>query len=231
MSSPIGERRDLAYRALAEPTRRHLLRVLDEAGEPQDVRTLAGRIGVHENTARKHLEMLRRAGLVTRHPEARPRRGRPRMLYEATPSRSPDFEGYRFLTEILAGYMETALDDPAAAAEEAGRVWGRFLVERPLPFARLGMAETIERIVTALMRLGFDPDAREGDSRVVIELHDCPFRDLARTRGTVICSVHRGILRGMAEELGGTVEVADFRPFVEPSLCVADICRVDPDAR
>jgi len=71
--------------------------------------------------------------------------------------------------------------------------------------------------------LGFAPEEGRHEKRIVIRLHDCPFRDVARNRGDVVCSVHLGILRGMAEELGGWLSVDDLRPFVEPSLCVANL--------
>jgi predicted ArsR family transcriptional regulator len=81
----------------------------------------------------------------------------------------------------------------------------------------------VEQIVTTLSELGFAPVEQPDDRRTLIRLHDCPFRDVARTRGDVVCSVHLGIMRGMVEELGGSVSVDDLLPFVEPSLCIAHL--------
>ena len=222
---PIGGRSELTYRALADPNRRHLLRLLDDAESPLEVDTLSRQVGLHPNTVREHLELLSQAGLVTRTPEKRTRPGRPKMLYEAAPreTRSPGSEGYRFLAEVLASYMEATLDDPAAAAEEAGRVWGRYMVDRPAPFLQLDTSGVVGQIVTTLSELGFAPEEHQDERRILIRLHDCPFRDVARTRGDVVCSVHLGILRGMAEELGGSVSVDELLPFVEPSLCTANL--------
>jgi len=222
---PIGGRGELTYRALADPNRRHLLRLLDDAESPLEVDVLSRQVGLHPNTVREHLELLSQAGLVTRTPERRTRPGRPKMLYEAAPreTRSPGSEGYRFLAEVLASYLEATLDDPAAAAEEAGRVWGRYMVDRPAPFLQLDTSGVVEQIVMTLSELGFAPEEQQDERRILIRLHDCPFRDLARTRGDVVCSVHLGILRGMAEELGGSVSVDELRPFVEPSLCIANL--------
>ncbi|HEY4606545.1 MAG TPA: helix-turn-helix domain-containing protein [Acidimicrobiia bacterium] len=221
----IGDRSDLTYRALADPNRRHLLRLLDDAERPLEVDTLSVQVGLHPNTVREHLELLAQAGLVTRAPEKRTRPGRPKMLYEAAPrdTRSPESEGYRFLAEVLASYIEATVPDPAAAAEEAGRVWGHYMVDRPAPFAQPDTSYVVEQIVTTLAGLGFAPEEGRHEKRIVIRLHDCPFRDVARNRGDVVCSVHLGILRGMAEELGGWLSVDDLRPFVEPSLCVANL--------
>lgn len=222
--------RDLRFRALADPRRRDLLRSLDRARAPLDVRALAVEVGLHPNTVREHLDLMHRAGLVIRTTENRDKPGRPRALYEAAPrdTRSPGSEGYRFLAEVLAGYMHAHLEDPAAAAEEAGRAWGRYMVDKPEPYARPDPARVQEQIVTALAELGFVPEEQEeeDDGKFLIRLHDCPFRDVARNRADIVCSVHLGMLRGMAEELGGAMTVDDLEPFVEPSVCVASLSTV-----
>jgi predicted ArsR family transcriptional regulator len=221
----LGERRELTYRALADPSRRHLLRMLDDAGEALDVDMLSARIGLHPNTVRVHLELLRHAGMVTRSAEPRSRPGRPKMLYRSAPrrTRSPGAEGYQFLADVLAGCMQVHLPDPGAVAEEAGRVWGRYMVERPEPFAPHATSDVVGQMVTALAQLGFAPEETESGGRILVRLHDCPFREVARNRSEVVCAIHLGILQGMAEELGGSVTVEGLQPFVEPSLCIATL--------
>ncbi|HUG32817.1 MAG TPA: helix-turn-helix domain-containing protein [Acidimicrobiia bacterium] len=224
-----GTERDLRFRALADPTRRDLLRFLDRVGTPQDVGTLAAEVGLHPNTVRDHLELMHRAGLVARTTENRDKPGRPKVLFEAAArgTRSPGSEGYRFLAEVLAGYMHAHLDNPAAAAEEAGRAWGRYMVEKPEPFDVPDASEVLEQIVTALAEMGFAPEEEGRDDRFVIRLHDCPFREVARSRTDIVCSVHLGMLRGMAEELGESMRVDDLAPFVEPSVCVVSLSRTE----
>ncbi len=221
--------RDLRFRALADPTRRDLLRFLDRADMPQDVRALAAEVDLHPNTVRDHLDLLHRAGLVTRTTESRDKPGRPKVLFDAADrgTRSPGSEGYRFLAEVLAGYMYTHLDNPAAAAEEAGRAWGRYMVKKPEPFDLPDSNQVLSQIVTALAEMGFAPEEERKDDRFVIRLHDCPFRDVARTRTDVVCSVHLGMLRGMTEELGESMTVDDLTPFVAPSICVANLSRTE----
>jgi predicted ArsR family transcriptional regulator len=97
------------------------------------------------------------------------------------------------------------------------------MVERPAPFLHPDTSRVVKQIVTTLSELGFAPEDQHDGNRILIRLHDCPFRDVARTRGDVVCSVHLGIMRGMAEELGGSVSVHDLQPFVEPSLCLAHL--------
>ncbi len=189
------------------------------------VATMAQQVGLHANTVRDHLEMLRQAGMLTRAAEKRDRPGRPKMLYSSVPpeTRSPGFEGYRFLAEVLAGFLQTQVDDPGSAAEEAGRVWGRYMVNKPEPYAATPPSDIVGQIANTLLDLGFAPEEESREQGFRIRLHDCPFREVARIRTEVVCGIHLGILRGMAEELGGSVLVDDLLPFVEPSLCLVEL--------
>jgi predicted ArsR family transcriptional regulator len=221
----IGDDQELTYRALADPKRRHLLRLLEDAAAPIDVDSLAAQVGLHPNTVRDHLDLLIRAGLVDRTTEKPSGPGRPRALYSRSPrdDRSPGAEGYKFLAEVLAGFIETTVDDPAAAIEQAGLAWGRYLVDRPAPNVQLDSSQVVEEMVSTLTDLGFEPVVASHDHAVQVELHDCPFREIVRSHGQVVCSMHRGILRGAAEELGGSVNVDSLQPLVEPSLCLVSL--------
>lgn len=222
--SPLGE---LRYKALADPTRRHLLRVMDDSTVPMAIDELAARLGLHVNTIRGHVDLLEQARLVERTVERRSTPGRPRILFAAAPrdARSPTGEGYRFLAEILSTWIEDASETPAADAEAAGERWGRHLVrdtDGPVSAER-----AIGQVMTTFAELGFQPERTETDDSerpgTLLQLHDCPFRDLARDQSNIVCSVHAGLLRGMLAELGGGVTLDELRPFVAPSLCVASL--------
>lgn len=126
---------------------------------------------------------------------------------------------------MLAGYLQTHVDDPGGAAEEAGRVWGRYMVNKPEPYSTMTAPEVVSQIADTLLDLGFAPEEAPHEEGFRIRLHDCPFREVARTRTEVVCGVHLGILRGLAEEMGGSVNVDDLLPFVEPSLCLVELSR------
>jgi predicted ArsR family transcriptional regulator len=221
----ISDDRELTYRALADPKRRHLLRLLDDAEGPIEVGALATQVGLHPNTVRDHLDLLIRAGLVERTTEKRSSPGRPRTLYSSSPGdgRSPGAEGYRFLAEVLAGFIEQTIDNPAAGVELAGQAWGRYLVDRPAPSVQLESTQVVEQMVTTLEELGFEPEPVTSGDQVVVKLHDCPYREIVRSHGEVVCSMHLGLLRGASEELGGAVTVDALHPLVEPSLCLVDL--------
>ena len=122
----LGQSRDAHYRALADPVRRRLLRLLDEADEASDVEGLASALGLHPNTVRGHLDVLEQAGLVVRATRARGGPGRPRVVYTTAPHRSEEWQaGYQLLAQMLTWTLEQSSEDPSTAAETAGVEWGR----------------------------------------------------------------------------------------------------------
>lgn len=211
------------HRALSSPVRRRIVELLVDG--PHDAHELADRLDLHVNTVRTHLTVLEKAGLVASDPEARDRPGRPRLLYRTT-GQAPDdgAGGYRFLAEVLASHLAATVDDPAAAAEEAGAAWGQFLVDAPAPYSQVEPRIAIDRIIELLDEFGFSPEL-DGTDPVAprLLLKRCPFLRVAREHQDVVCAIHLGIMRGALDELGCDVEVRDLIPFVEPDLCVSHL--------
>ena len=204
------------HRALADPSRARILRTLAEAGGPLDAHELAARVGLHPNTVRWHLGVLADAGFVSSSTEPRTQPGRPRVVFTATEEEAEGREDYRLLAAILAGSL-SGTDTGAAVAEQAGEAWGRFLVERPQPFARLSAGDAADQVVRLLDEHGFEPERENGD----VIMRRCPFRDLAEQHGDIVCSVHLGLIRGALAEIGAPVTATRLEPFVKPGLCRA----------
>lgn len=224
---PDDERTDdvRMFRALSSEVRARLLEVL-RAEADLDAGALAQRLGLHVNTVRTHLGVLEEAGLVLAEAEDRDRPGRPRRLYRATERAATDRSGrgYRFLAEMLAGYLSATAPDPAAAAEEAGTAWGGHVVSKPPPFQDPDDGEAVERLLAMLEEFGFAPELDEDEpDRPRVRLHRCPFLDTAREHPDVVCSVHLGLMRGALAELGGDVRTEDLIPWAEPETCVAHL--------
>jgi predicted ArsR family transcriptional regulator len=213
------------HRALSDPSRVHILRVVQKAEAPLDARELGRRVGLHVNTVRSHLHLLAEAGLVSARREPRTRPGRPRLLYEAT-AEAPDataLASYRLLAQILASSLAGSDGDPSARAEEAGRAWGAHLVGRPPPFTSISQEETIGHVVRLHEEHGFRPELRRTPSGHEIVLKRCPFQEAATTYQTVICPLHLGLVRGALTALGTGVEADWLKPFAEPGACVAHL--------
>ncbi|HSD81778.1 MAG TPA: winged helix-turn-helix domain-containing protein, partial [Solirubrobacteraceae bacterium] len=112
--------------ALAQPTRARLFALLGELRRPAGTAELAGRLGLHPNGVRMHLERLREAGLVER-ARARQPRGRPRDAWTIAPNARPGGDpptAYADLGRWLARAIPARpgrLRDVEAAGREIGR--------------------------------------------------------------------------------------------------------------
>lgn len=228
----MSQRRDIppqlrVYRALSSPVRTRLLEVLRDQPD-LDTADLAQRLDLHVNTVRTHLGVLEEAGLVEPVTEERDRPGRPRLLYRAvgddSSSEVATDDGYRFLAAILASYLGATSEDPASAAEQAGRAWGGFVVDKPTPFTQLEPDQAIDRLVTMLDEFGFSPEVADpGSDRPQILLRRCPFLEVAREHQDVVCSIHLGLMRGALEQLDTDVEARDLIPWAQPDGCISHL--------
>lgn len=213
------------HRALAGASRVRVLEHLRAHTAAMTAAEIANGVGLHPNTVRLHLDQLADAGLVTRDVEARTTPGRPRALFaavvpEARPADGED-DGYRALAGVLAAQLERSSPRAAEDAARAGRAWGRTLTERrdvPDPAAATG------HLVRLMDRLGFAPSA-SGSS---IQLHRCPFRQVAEEHSAVVCGVHLGLMQGALDNLGAPLRADRLEPFRTPDLCLAHLAPV-PD--
>jgi predicted ArsR family transcriptional regulator len=217
-----GPSREDRHRALSSRTRTRLLGILRESAGGCDAHRLAQAVGLHVNTVRSHLSILERAQLVTSSPEDRQVRGRPRIIFRAAAADDATGDEYRFLATVLASSITSDTDDPGGRARQAGERWGKHLVERPAPGGPAGTDEALGRTMLLLDDLGFAPRLAPG-TRGRIELHRCPFRELAAEHTDVVCGVHLGILRGALAEAGGTTDGISLSPFVTETMCLAEI--------
>jgi predicted ArsR family transcriptional regulator len=212
-------------------SRADVLDMLRAADHPLGVREVARRTGLHQNTARFHLEALVEARLAARETENRETPGRPRVSYRATAGASGGRRRYRLLSEMLASLIAGAMPAPGTAAEEAGRAWGEYLTEQPPPYQRLSAAEATGKLTSIMNEIGFAPeaiaDSDGGQSR--LNLRQCPFREVARQHRNVICALHLGMMRGALSRMRAPVTADRLDPFVEPDLCVARLT-VNEDA-
>jgi len=213
------------HRALSDPSRVRILEALQVAEAPLDARELGTRVGLHLNTVRSHLRVLREAGLVSPRPEERTRPGRPRVLYEAAAEPFDDraLASHRLLAQVLASHLAGSERNPRARAEEAGRAWGAHLVRKPPPFTSISKEETIDEVVRLHEQFGFRPELRRAKGGQELVLKRCPFQELATTYQSVICPVHLGLMRGTLAELGTGVEADWLEPFAEPGACVGHL--------
>jgi predicted ArsR family transcriptional regulator len=209
------------HRALGDPRRARIVEELRAAAGGLDATELAGRVGLHPNTVRWHLEILADAGLVGSAPAPRRSPGRPRILYALEPEPAEHgTDEHRLLATVLTGALASA-DDGAARAEKAGEAWGRYLLAKGPLARRIDDGAAVEEVVELLDGQGFEPSVSAGE----IHMARCPFHALAESQPEVVCAVHKGLITGALSAVGSDLEVVELDVFVRPDLCVARLAR------
>jgi predicted ArsR family transcriptional regulator len=193
---------------LAQATRRRLFALLGEHGGSASTDELAQWLGLHPNGVRTHLQRMRDAGLVTHRRVPRPR-GRPHDEWAIAPTAAPGGDPPHAYG-ALAGWLARTI--PATPrrlreVEAAGREIGRGLAPAPV-------VPPAQAIVDALAALGFQPEAlgEAPDGRLSCRLRNCPYRDSVRENREVICTLHRGLTRGLLDRIAPTATLARFVP-------------------
>ncbi|MGH2896616.1 MAG: helix-turn-helix transcriptional regulator [Solirubrobacteraceae bacterium] len=192
---------------LGQPTRARLFACLVRLGRPAGTNELAAELGLHPSGVRVQLERLRAAGIVARERAPQPR-GRPRAAWSIAPDALPGSdppEAYRHLARWLARSI-TPRPGRLRETEQAGRELGQGLI----PGGTSRDEETMGRALTAL---GFAPQReRTPPGRVVFRLGNCPFRDAVRENQPVVCALHRGLTRGLLDQLDPGARLTRFVP-------------------
>lgn len=195
--------------ALSQPTRARLFAALGELRRPAGTDELAAALGLHPNGVRLHLERLQEAGLVTRE-RVRQARGRPRDMWliaaDAQPGGDPP-SAYADLGRWLAHLIPPSTTS-LRKVEAAGREIGRDLAPRDTD------ATAEQTMQATLTSLGFQPKRERAadDGTLTYTLCNCPYRAAASESLEVVCTLHRGITRGLLDEIAPATELTAFVP-------------------
>ncbi len=200
-----------------------VLQTLRDSAQPRSIISLAEELDVHPNTVRFHIESLLDSGRIEQLTSDTGAPGRPPTLFRVRKQMDPDGPtNYRLLATILAGYLADTTQDPDVRATELGRAWGPTLVGTP-PRRTMSKGTSVVRLVELLTDLGFKPETPLGRRTQHIRLRHCPFHDVVGTYGTLICSVHLGLMQGALSGMRAPVTVNRLSAFEEADLCVAHL--------
>jgi len=203
-----GDRRFAGSGRRHSPTRERVLRLVEAQPGPVTTAAVATAAGLHENTARGHLEQLHADGYVTRERAPAVGRGRPAWIWEATTGSEPR-SAYAGLAAALAHTLATTSSDPIGAARTAGLEWGSEIAA-----GQEGTGTARESVVVAMRDQGFEPT--DLSDRVV--LRQCPLIEAATAYPQIVCSVHQGLVDGILHARGETGR-STLRPFTAPGEC------------
>jgi predicted ArsR family transcriptional regulator len=182
-------------RALGDPTRHRIFRLVADASQPVSVAELTAQVQLNHNAVRQHLAVLKAAHLVVEEVEARARPGRPRLLYRLHPEVAERWEAagsYPWLAGLLASAIRKQ-QDPRQVGRQEGHRRAAQLAIRDDP--------TVE-LEAELARRGFRPTRLERGRKVELVLGRCPFVEVAASDPGTVCQLHLGLTEGLAEGLG-----------------------------
>lgn len=194
----------MAKDAQVSGTREQVLTEIRTAATPPTIDEVATALGLHRNSVRLHAAALQEAGLIVQDGRATGGRGRPFTVYRPTPRGTrAGGRNYELLAQMLVEHIAVTEDDPEAAARAAGRTWGD----------RIGPGHSVASV---LDEMGFEPRP----CGTTIELRNCPFRELVDSHQSLICSLHGGMLEGLAARDSAEVVLT---PFASPGVCTVDL--------
>jgi predicted ArsR family transcriptional regulator len=124
---------------------------------------------------------------------------------------------------MMARMLLRLAEATGAGAEEAcdtGRDQGR--ADAPALAGRRCLAAVEARMA----ELGFDPAVATEDRVATVAFAHCPFRELAERRPDLVCNLHRGLVEGLVEGVGGGI-VEGFGTLVDRDPCRVDLVLVD----
>ena len=202
-------------KALGDNTRYAIYLELARAPAPLSTAAIAETLGLHVNTVRPHLERMREVGLLEQRVGATGGVGRPQHLYALaadSPSLGLEPSPFPRLARMLLRLAAEAGiegDDAAEAGREQGRT-DALAFEPGTP--------CLEALMAQLAEVGFDPEVDGGDQGVTVAFTHCPFRDLAEANPDLVCGLHRGMVEGLVDEIGGD-QVTEFHTLVHRSPC------------
>lgn len=213
---------------IGDPELRETLLAVRGRPRATSIGAVAEATGVHRNVARRRLERLVEAGLLTasfERPAGRtgPGAGRPAKVYSPTPDTTAIEFPARGYPELV-GLLVDAL--PARRLSEIGVRFGSDLAASagvvPAPDVRTGL----ERVCEALRGLGFQArveDVEEGRAEIVTPT--CPLRPLV-VANPAVAEVDHALWRGLVAAAIEGVEVEDVACETRDCLDPCSSCRI-----
>ena len=184
------------------------------------VQDIADKFEIHPNVARLHLSKLEDVKMIVSESKKTGKGGRPSRLYrlsdEVIQLQFP-FRDYQLLAKISLQALSSLGEQGKEALTQAGKVFGQELIQQKLIMSstsihQLSFQDKIDLLNEAAKTSGFSPEfhATEEDGKIILQVFNCPFKELAIADPDVICTMHNAFLMGMFESVFENVELKEF---------------------
>jgi predicted ArsR family transcriptional regulator len=213
---------------IGDPGLRETLRLVRGSRGPASIREVASATGVHHNVARRRLERLAAAGLLTASFERPPGRtgpgaGRPAKVYSPAPETTAiEFPERRY--PELVGLLVEAVPD--RRLPEVGAQFGASLAAAAGVERGVDPRSGLEGLCDAIGALGFQARlASIEDGRAEILTPTCPLRPLVVANPTV-AELDRALWRGLVASAIDDVGIEDVGCEMHDCLEPCASCRI-----
>jgi predicted ArsR family transcriptional regulator len=222
--SPTAAPRLAVLKALGDNTRYAIYLELARSSRPLATAEIAETLDLHPNTVRPHLERMRDVGLLDVETDARGTVGRPQHRYSIAndaPTLGLEPATFPVLSRMLVRLAAMA-DLGSNEAVEAGREEGALDARQADVSGNGDRRVCLNALVARLDALGFDPAVVDDDGEATVAFTHCPFRELAERHPDVVCGLHRGLVEGFVETVGGA-RVGTFHPLTDRTPCQVEL--------
>lgn len=205
---------------LADPTRYHIYQYILKNHRDVNVQEIADAFEIHPNVARLHLSKLEDVNMIVSQSKKTGKGGRPSRLYRLSnkviqlhfPARD-----YQLLSQIALQAISMLGEQGTEALSRSGKLFGMELIHQKLSHSvksveQLSFEEKIALLNDAANTSGFIPEfhATEEEGKIILQVFNCPFKELAAADPEVICTMHNAFLLGMFETVFKEVEIKEF---------------------
>ena len=206
---------------LADPTRYYIYQFILNNHREVSVQDIADKFEIHPNVARLHLSKLEDVQMIVSESKKTGKGGRPSRLYrlsdEVIQLHFP-FRDYQLLAKIALQALSSLGEHGHEALSQAGKAFGQELIQQKLtlsstPMNQLSFQDKVNLLNDAAKTSGFSPEfqATEDDGKIMLQVFNCPFKELSVANPDVICTMHNSFLMGMFEAVFDYVELKEFK--------------------
>lgn len=205
---------------LADPTRYYIYQYILNKHREVTVQEIADSFDIHPNVARLHLSKLETVKMIVSKSKKTGKGGRPSRLYRLSdeviqlhfPSRD-----YQLLAKISLQAISILGEQGLEALSKSGKTLGMEMMNQSLIHSektveQLSFQNKIELLKDAAKKAGLNPEfhASEQDGEIVLQVYNCPFKEIASSNPEAICTMHNAFLSGMFETVFENVKIKEF---------------------
>lgn len=196
---------------LADPTRYYIYQYILKKHTEVTVHEIAGEFSIHVNVARLHLTKLTDVNLLQAETKKTGKGGRPSRYYHPAPEAVQltfPFRDYQLLSKIAIQALTNLGTEGMHALHEVGQQFGaetikQAILSKYVNETKLTFEQRILIFKDACNTAGLSPaiSVDENSQMISLQIHNCPFKELASKEPSAICAMHTSLLKGIAESI------------------------------